>query len=167
VTFHDFPNLYLNEGAMRSNVACGIEAERLARDAVESMPGVKSAFTRTQLTEWRGAFVLAEPVRMALRSFRPDRSGHVVYQVSPFHVVADTGTNHGSHWDYDTHVPLLWLGQDVKPGSYDAAVSPADIAPTLLALLGIADSFDTSGCALNVMLRSPAVGMQECNREDH
>ena len=167
VTFHDFPNVYLNEGAMRSNDACGMAAERVARDAVEQVPGVESAFTRTQLTDWRGALVLAEPVRMALRSFRPDRSGHVVYQVSQSHVVAEEGTNHGSHWDYDTHVPLLWLGEGVKPGRYGGAVSPADIAPTVLAMLDIADSFESSGCVLNVMLRSSAVRKQQCSREDY
>jgi hypothetical protein len=144
-----------------------MEAERLARDAVEDLPGVESAFTRTQLTDWRGAFVLAEPVRMALRSFRPDRSGHVVYQVSPLHVVADEGTNHGSHWDYDTHVPLLWLGEGIEPGRYGGAVSPADIAPTVLAMLDIAESFESSGCVLNVMLRSSAVRQQQCNREGY
>jgi arylsulfatase A-like enzyme len=166
VVFHDFPNLYLDESAMRSNGACGIEGERIARDAVADVAGVKSAFTRKQLTEWRGNFVLAEPVRMALRSFRPDRSGHVVYQLSRLHVAADTGTNHGSHWDYDTHVPLLWLGRGVKRGSYDVAVSPADIAPTLYSMLGITGSFETSGCALNVMLRSPPFAVRECRPED-
>jgi hypothetical protein len=166
VVFHDFPNLYLDRSAIRSNGSCGGRVERIARDAVAEVHGVENAYTRRQLTDWRGTFVLAEPVRMALRSFRPDRSGHVVYQVSPFHVVADTGTNHGSHWEYDTHVPLLWLGRGVMRGSYDALVSPADIVPTLYALLGITGSSETSGCALNVMLRSPPTTLRDCMPKD-
>jgi predicted AlkP superfamily pyrophosphatase or phosphodiesterase len=157
VVFHDFPNVYLNEEAIRSSGAPPVDVERMARRAVASVPGVKSAFTRTELTSWRGTAVVAEPVRMALRNFRPDRSGHVVYQVLPLHVVSDAGTNHGSHWDYDTHVPLMWLGPGVKPGRYSGSVSPSDIAPTLLAMLGISASFELSGCVLNVMLHSPGV----------
>lgn len=164
VAFHDFPNLYLNERAMRAKGVRTSDAEHQVKRALEGVPGVQAAFTKTRLEELQGVPDLLEPVRAALLSFHPDRSGNVIYQVLPFNVVADAGTNHGSHWDYDTHVPLMWLGPGVKSGSYNSAVSPADIVPTLMALLGIGDTLGSGGCVLHEMLVSPAAQEQECHR---
>jgi arylsulfatase A-like enzyme len=44
---------------------------------------------------------------------------------------------HGSPYSYDTHVPMIIMGGGVNTGRYFEAASPADIAPTLSALLGI------------------------------
>ena len=70
-------------------------------------------------------------------------------------VVAESGSNHGSDWDYDARVPLLWLGPGVRPGSYGTEVSPADVAPTIFALLGLKDP-GTSGRILREMLADDA-----------
>ena len=153
VASHEFPNLYLNERAMREKGIELADAEYVAKWAVQEMPGVMTALTRTELAGLRRRPDLPEPVRAMLLAFRPDRSGHVVYQVLPYTVVAVVGTNHGSHWNYDRHVPLMWLGRGVKPGHYDAPVSPADIAPTLLHLSGIPDQQSFAGHVLYDMLQ--------------
>ena len=49
----------------------------------------------------------------------------------------ENGTNHGTPYNYDTHVPLVWFGVGVKPGTYVERVSVTDLAPTLAHLLGI------------------------------
>ena len=152
VAFHDYPNLFLNEGALNAKGVRAADAERLVRRALQDVPGVQAAFTRTELEALRDTAVASELARAALLSFHSERSGHVVYRVLPFHVVNDTGTNHGSPWDYDTHVPLMWYGPGVKSGTYDMAVSPADIAPTLMALLGIAGPSGSAGRVLHEML---------------
>jgi hypothetical protein len=46
-------------------------------------------------------------------------------------------TTHGTHYDYDRRVPILIRGQRIRPGRYDARVTPADIAPTLAYLAGV------------------------------
>ena len=48
-----------------------------------------------------------------------------------------TGANHGSPQDYDTRVPLAFLGAGIAPGQHAVAASPADIVPTLSALTGV------------------------------
>jgi arylsulfatase A-like enzyme len=137
IAFHDFPNLFLDEQTLRAESVPVQDAERIARDTILALPGIKAAYTRSRLQALQDVETVSPPVRMALLSFRADRSGHVVYQVLPYNVVADTGTNHGSHWDYDRHVPLMWLGTGVQPGRHAESVSPADIAPTLRVLLGL------------------------------
>ena len=47
------------------------------------------------------------------------------------------GSGHGSHHEYDTHVPLLFWGGPFQPGKSDEAAAPYDLAPTLADLLGI------------------------------
>jgi hypothetical protein len=85
----------------------------------------------------------------------------VIYQVQAFQVVTEAGSNHGSDWEYDAHVPLMWLGSQVRPGDYPAAASPADVAPTIFALLGLEDP-GTSGRVLREMLTTPP-GSEDVN----
>ena len=47
------------------------------------------------------------------------------------------GTTHGSHHDYDTHVPLLYWGPGFEPGVSSAPSAPYDLAPTLARRLGL------------------------------
>jgi hypothetical protein len=44
---------------------------------------------------------------------------------------------HGSPYDYDRHVPLLFMGPGVRAGSTTALVYTVDVAPTLARLAGI------------------------------
>jgi hypothetical protein len=47
------------------------------------------------------------------------------------------GTGHGTAYDYDRHVPIVFMGAGVKPGTYKEACGPEDIAPTLALMLGL------------------------------
>lgn len=47
------------------------------------------------------------------------------------------GTEHGSGYSYDTHVPLLWFGNTIPKGSSTRKYNITDIAPTISMLLGI------------------------------
>ena len=44
---------------------------------------------------------------------------------------------HGSPWNYDTYVPMIFAGPDIDANTIYRAVHPADVAPTLAAYLGI------------------------------
>jgi len=47
------------------------------------------------------------------------------------------GTTHGSASSDDQRVPILLMGPGIKPGRYEDAATPADIAPTLAALCDV------------------------------
>lgn len=55
------------------------------------------------------------------------------------------GTNHGSPYWHDRHVPLIFLGAGVQPGRADLRVRTVDVAPTLAALAGIPAPEDLAG----------------------
>jgi hypothetical protein len=48
-----------------------------------------------------------------------------------------TGTTHGAWNPYDTHIPLVFMGWNVKPGKTNKTHYMTDIAPTLAAMLRI------------------------------
>ena len=67
----------------------------------------------------------------------------------PYKYIAETITaTHGSPYSYDTHVPTIIMGAGVNPGRYLEASTPADIAPTLSALLRITAPSNSTGRVL-------------------
>ncbi len=60
---------------------------------------------------------------------------------------------HGSPYDYDSHVPIVFFGAGVRPGVHDNAVRTVDIAPTLAALLGIRPLEKLDGVVLQQAIR--------------
>ncbi len=48
------------------------------------------------------------------------------------------GSGHGSHHDYDTHVPLIFWGAPFRPGERAETCAPYDLAPTLADILSLA-----------------------------
>jgi arylsulfatase A-like enzyme len=49
----------------------------------------------------------------------------------------EKGTTHGTGYNYDTHVPLLFYGNGIKTGSSYNYVSITQIAPTVCELIEI------------------------------
>ncbi|MEZ4857023.1 MAG: alkaline phosphatase PafA [Gelidibacter sp.] len=69
------------------------------------------------------------------------RSGDILYVFNP-EVFKDTswnrtGTDHGTAFNYDTHVPLLFFGKGIKHGQTFQRTEITDVAPTISALLDI------------------------------
>lgn len=111
------------------------DAERTAAEAIAALPFIAATYTRTQLERGDAPGELGAGM---LLSFNRARSGDVFYQVKPYWVEKVTyGTNHGSPYNYDNHVPLLWFGAGVKPGRYVERVGVDDLAPTLARILGV------------------------------
>lgn len=109
-------------------------AEDVVRDALLTIDFVAAAYTRHEMA---AGTVTGEYAVATLLSFNRERSGDIYYQMKPFWVDRKSGTNHGTPYNYDVHVPLLWFGCGVTPGVYAERVGVDDIAPTLAHLLGI------------------------------
>ncbi len=75
----------------------------------------------------------------AIRGYHPKRSGDLTLIMEPgwFDSVRPQGTTHGSPYMYDTHVPIIFYGAGIKPGTSVLYHPITDIAPTLSVLLKI------------------------------
>lgn len=146
-------NIYFDyEAFKRDNVDLD-EISRVVAAAAQAIPGVARCFTRAQLL--RGAMSITDPIeRRVLHGFSPARSGDVVIIAEPFKYLGQTITaTHGSPYSYDTHVPLMIMGAGVIPGRYLEPASPADIAPTLSALLRLTAPTSVTGRVLTEAIR--------------
>jgi len=146
-------NLYFDYDALRRDGVNVEEFSNVVCAAALTVPGIARCFTRSQLM--RGATSVTDPIeRRALHGFYPARSGDVVVVPEPFKYLADTLTaTHGSPYSYDTHVPTIIMGPGVNAGRYLEAATPADIAPTLSALLRITAPSNSTGRVLVEALR--------------
>jgi arylsulfatase A-like enzyme len=78
--------------------------------------------------------------------FNDTRSGDIIVNYLPAYLdFMKTGTSHGAAYSYDTHVPLIWYGWNIKKGSSYEAVNINDIAPTVCSFLDIAFPNGCSG----------------------
>ena len=146
-------NLYFNYDALKRD---GVDVEEFSQVVIRaalSVPGIARCFSRLQLL--RGATSVTDPIeRRALHGFYPARSGDVVMVAEPYKYIAETITaTHGSPYSYDTHVPTIIMGPGVNAGRYLEAATPADIAPTLSALLRITAPSNSTGRVLIEALR--------------
>ncbi|RYE04199.1 MAG: alkaline phosphatase family protein [Sphingomonadales bacterium] len=125
------------------------EARRVAietaRKHYASHPQVAAVFTRSELAggpppkgsvdEWS----LLDRARM---SYDPERSGELFVMLKPYvsAVVAPgvtMSTTHGSPWDMDRRVPILFWRKGLVPFEQSLPVETVDIAPTLAGVLGL------------------------------
>jgi predicted AlkP superfamily pyrophosphatase or phosphodiesterase len=141
-------SLYFNYNALRRDNVNVEEFSQVVVAGALSVPGVARAFSRLQLL--RGGTSITDPIeRRVLHGFYPSRSGDVVLVAEPYKLIAESITaTHGSPYSYDTHVPMVIMGPGVNPGRYFEAASPADIAPTLSALLRITAPTNSTGRVL-------------------
>lgn len=87
--------------------------------------------------------------------FNQKRSGDVVYVNNPATIsYSKTGSTHGSGFNYDTHIPLLFFGKGINNGSTYEKTKIVDIAPTISALLGISFPNGNMGTPIEEVLRN-------------
>ena len=76
---------------------------------------------------------------LAQNGWNQSRSGDVLIQYKPGWIAfRDRGTTHGSSYNYDTHVPILFYGYGVTHGESIQPVDITQIVPTICLISSIA-----------------------------
>jgi hypothetical protein len=77
--------------------------------------------------------------KMLANGYNKKRSGHiqVLYKPQWLEGFDKGGTTHGLWNPYDAHIPLIWYGWNVLPGSSNREIHMTDIAATVAAMLKI------------------------------
>lgn len=96
--------------------------------------------------------------RALQRGFMVQRSGDVAFVMRQgyferYGSAVGKGTTHGSPWNYDTHVPILFMGQGIQHTEVVRRTSITDIAPTLSMVLGMTMPDAASGTVVGEVLR--------------
>jgi len=135
ISFVGEGNIYFNHSLMDS---LGISQDKLV--------GLVTGFLEKkadilQVVETRHAASAALPASLRERivnGYTAQRSGDLVIISKSGYVDGfATGTSHGTIYNYDAHIPLLFFGKGIKKTSVHRETYMTDIAPTISTLLGI------------------------------
>lgn len=133
----DYSNsqIYLDHDLIKRKKVDLKSIQKDAADAALSVKSVVNTYTAEEISSCSMYNTIGEFIQ---NGFLKKRSGDIVIVFQPGAIEASaTGTTHSTHYSYDTHVPLIWYGWRIKPGSTVKRIAVTDIAPTLSVLLNI------------------------------
>jgi predicted AlkP superfamily pyrophosphatase or phosphodiesterase len=134
---------------------CSLWLDRalLARPGSPEPSRVLDVVRRELATTWKNAIertiVVSAPfpdaggdpvLASARNAVVPGRSGDLLAVPRPGVLIdpyGGTGTSHGTPWEYDTHVPLIFWGGGIAARAIADPSTPYDLAPTVAGWLGV------------------------------
>jgi predicted AlkP superfamily pyrophosphatase or phosphodiesterase len=133
----DNNQIFLNYDALNKK---NIDVSTMSKSIINFLMQFKDVYnvlTKDQLLSQQYTDI---PRQLIQNGIHPKISGDLIIILNPS--VLDweksKGTTHAAPWSYDTHVPLLWMGWNIKHGYTDEEMFINDIAPTLSVMLGTA-----------------------------
>jgi len=134
---HVYNGIYLDLEAIHSQGLKRSDVEQTIRQALLDTGDVAAVYTQADL--------LGEPpaddpfFALHRQSFFEPRSAHLLIRPKEYVYIDHYpgGTGHGTPYEYDRHVPIVFMGPGVTPGQFEEDCGPVDIAPTLGRMLGI------------------------------
>lgn len=131
-------------------LAEGVEAGAVlaaAEELLEGQRGVTAVWSLPEALATRGESAMAS---YYANGWDPERAGDLAIQfdVDCLYDGSQRGTSHGSPYEYDRAVPLVFFGGGIAAGSVPGRAAPVDIAPTLADLLGLEPPAELDGRVL-------------------
>ena len=134
-------DLYLDRHLQGSDRARALAA---ALAAYKRHPQVFAAYSKDEIA--RTPVPSGDPTRWSVlervrASFDPERSGdlYVVLKpnITPIGHAAGSVATHGSPWDYDRRVPIVFWRRNMAPSLRDDPIETVDLMPTVAAMIGV------------------------------
>ncbi|PKP43731.1 MAG: alkaline phosphatase [Bacteroidetes bacterium HGW-Bacteroidetes-13] len=126
------------------------DVEEAFAQAILGFPKIAETYTATAM---RNTDFSKGVANLLQNGYNQKRSGNVLYTLKSGVIdYTKTGSTHGSGYDYDTHVPLLFYGWGIRQGKTVQKTNITDIAPTIAALLGIEMPDGTTGIPLEFVI---------------
>jgi arylsulfatase A-like enzyme len=144
------PAPYLNYATILEKKLNLEEVQNAAATAVRDLPHIYRVYTRSELR--RGSSIGDLVDRRVLAGFHYERASDLFVVAQPYWLFEASGTSHGTPYNYDSHVPVVFMGAGVKPGRYHARIAVNDIAPTFATMLDVELPSGSAGRVLTEML---------------
>ncbi|MCB9030644.1 MAG: alkaline phosphatase family protein [Deltaproteobacteria bacterium] len=121
-------NLYLNSETIAHNKIPLDKLEDLLKSEIQSCRSVKALISTKDLLE-------AENY-LFKNSYHPERSPDYFIELERNALPSQiSGTSHGTPYDYDSHVPAFFMGNNIEKGIYQQRIATVDLAPTVASIL--------------------------------
>lgn len=127
--------VYLNHIALNNDLVKIDAVKNKLIQYIKTIPGVMNVIDLEKINQT----TMVDELRTLLENgFNAQRSGDLYIQLNPAWMEDFTkGTTHGTSFKYDTHIPLVWYGWNVKPGKDYAPIFMTDIAATVASMMQI------------------------------
>lgn len=147
--FENF-QFYLNHDLLEAKQIKEEEVFKIVRKVLMSFDGVADVLNLPELYKSNLNSYLTELYK---NGYHTKRSGDLQIVVEPGWMAGPIAANHGSPYNNDTHIPLLFYGWGVRPGQTFSRTSVADTAPTVAALLSILEPNGNIGKVIEEALK--------------
>jgi predicted AlkP superfamily pyrophosphatase or phosphodiesterase len=130
-------DFYLNQDVIARQKLNRKDVEETAVSALVGTGLVEKVYTHDDL---KSTSPSPDPLLPLFRNaFYEPRSPHlnVLLKKHVYMNASAGGTSHGSAYDFDRHVPIVFMGRNIPPGRHATPSGPEDIAPTLAHMLGL------------------------------
>lgn len=130
--------IFLNHDEIKS---LGLKIEEVENTLIEEIITYPFVYRAVSAYTLQRAEFTKAPISLLQEGYNQKRSGDILLTLEPA-VISDhyikTGTTHGSGYNYDTHIPIMFYGSNISKGKkVKKSVSITQIAPTLSNILQI------------------------------
>jgi predicted AlkP superfamily pyrophosphatase or phosphodiesterase len=132
-------NIYLDHKLISEYKKTLSEIEGYILEAVRCWKEVKAVYSSSELD---GSAEGDTWFKMMQSGYHKEESGDILFLLESGYLYKTTdiptahmGTSHGSAFNYDTHVPLIWYGKGISSAEVVRKVDITDIAATLTNML--------------------------------
>ncbi len=146
-------NAFINYSAGAKAGLDSVQLEQKVKAGLLSVDAfVDIYFRRELITREKSDKMFIEKYR---NSYYAPRGRDYHYRIRENSIISSrsSGTTHGSPYSYDTHVPLIFWWNGVKPQKISRMVTSADAAPTLAKFAGFSFPKNLDGVPLNEVVK--------------
>ena len=128
--------------------------QRKVANAVDTLPFVEDVYLPEELKLTTNT---KKDISFFRNNYRPDRGVEIKIRFSEYTLVGGrtNGTSHGTVYNYDTNVPVIFMGPQVKAQTFNQSAGVVDIAPTLARILNINTPINIDGRPLDYIFNPP------------
>ena len=143
------PYIYLNHKVIAKKGLDLATVQKAVAKEIMDINGIALTVTSTELRN--NTLPNTYLYNAALRNFNAKRSGDILILFEPHCFANDMdggavmASNHGGPWRYDTFVPVIFAGGQLKAKQVFTPIRPNDIAPTLSAIVNAKAPSGSSG----------------------
>lgn len=135
--------LFLNKQIIES---LQLDADEVAEKITDEIINYKDVYKSVSAKTLQNTVFSSGILHHIQQGYNQKFSGDILIVPYPASITRSrTGSTHGSGWNYDTHVPLIFYGNGVHKGSSKKRHTIIDIAPTVANFLKIEAPNGTSG----------------------
>ncbi|RKF20454.1 alkaline phosphatase family protein [Alginatibacterium sediminis] len=148
IDLYTHPYIYLNQEVLATNKLDSNQVAQTLTQILQQLDGIQYAVSKSDLQ--RTSLASSPIMERISNNFHPDRSGEIYLVFEPNVYINDfdgleVASVHGSPWNYDTHVPIMFLAPGLDSSVIQRPVTPYDIAPTLSHYLNINSPSGSTG----------------------